>query len=301
MKKVLQLSVAIILWGALTGCIETKKEVTLNPDGSGKVIYKSIQPVDGNIGFNMGAEQKEESPDEKAKKEVQSMLENSEGVDAWENVSYKINDIGKLEFEGTAYFKSFDKLKLGGSLKSGKDVELTTSKGKMKLAFISDKKKKNALKKPASTKKLTGAALDKQVKIEQAKLQQMLGMMGAVLGSFKDTMIYHFPGKISTVRGFKKVDDKSIELVLDGEKIIKAMKEFAADKKAIRAAISSGKDLKEGPPENYMNKKIFGSSELPEVVVSGKMKPAFDYDKSVAKAKKAFPAMCKKLGLEIKK
>ena len=102
---VLAASLGIFL---MTGCIETKNEVTINPDGSGKTLLTIKQPLDPMMGFNMGNDKEDkETPDEKAKKEIASILKGSEGVDTWENVTYKIDDNNNLIFKGTAYFKSF--------------------------------------------------------------------------------------------------------------------------------------------------------------------------------------------------
>jgi hypothetical protein len=42
MSKTLRVISSLILLSLLTGCYETKQEITLNPDGSGKVTMESI-------------------------------------------------------------------------------------------------------------------------------------------------------------------------------------------------------------------------------------------------------------------
>ena len=46
--------VAVLALGALAGCIKSKDEYTLNPDGSGKVVHEITQPLLQNI--NLGGD-----------------------------------------------------------------------------------------------------------------------------------------------------------------------------------------------------------------------------------------------------
>ena len=96
---------------AIAGCVEEKSEFTINPDGSGKVVYEAaVQPMDFGM---MG-----EKPDPQAmlKQTVQQILTQSSGVDAWKDVTSKLTDDGKMYFKGTAYFPDISKLKIHNSM-----------------------------------------------------------------------------------------------------------------------------------------------------------------------------------------
>jgi len=299
--KTLMLAGAAVV---LAGCLETKQEVTLNPDGSGKAVYELKQPLDAMISFDMGGEKPKEDPESKAKKEVTNILKNSKGIDAWEDVSYMVDDVDNtLKFKGTAYFKSYNDALIGGSVKSEKNSSVKVDKKGITVAW--EKPKKNAgmpaSKSTPKPAKLSDAEVAKKVKQSQAQLRQMTAMMGPMIAGFKDEVIFHLPGKIDKINNFKKVDDNTVSISIDGEKMLKVMQDFAKDKEAIAKTIKAGRNIqKDGPDDEYMNKKIFGNSKPIEAHAS-KLKPQFDYKKAVAKAKKNFPAMCKKLGVTIPK
>ena len=98
MKRLLISFVFVGLFICLAGCIEEKSEYHISPDGSGKVIYETIEtPLNLFIGAGRsdGQGQLEEF--------VQEILSKSVGVDTWKAVSFKQLDDGKFYFKGTAY------------------------------------------------------------------------------------------------------------------------------------------------------------------------------------------------------
>ena len=293
----------LVLAGAvvvLAGCLETKQEVTLNPDSSGKVVFELKQPLDAMMNMNFdGQEQKQEPPEEKAKKEVAEILKNSKGVDAWEDVSYSIDDADNLVFKGTAYFKSYNNAVIGGQMKTEKSSQVKIDSTGMTVSWKQDKKKmgKPVPDKAAEPVQLSEKELAKQVRKTQLQLRQTLAMMGPMLGGFKDEITFRLPGRIDKLNNFKKIDDNTVSIAIDGEKILKVMQEFANDQDAIAKAVKQGE--KDGPGDDYMNAKIFGNNGPIEAHAS-KLKPQFDYQKAVAEAEKKFPEMCKKIGIEVK-
>lgn len=282
----------------LAGCIETKKEVTLNPDGSGKMVVNIKQPLDAMMGMNFGnVKAKKKDPKTKAKEEVSKMLEDSPGVDAWEKVSYKIDDADNLIFNGTAYFKSFNDVKIGGSVKSSKNTKLTIGKKTMTLNWTKDKKK--GMSPQPQAVKLSDAELKKRIKKGKAQMKQMSGMMGAMLNGFKDKVIYHLPGKITKSNNFKKVNDSTVSLTVDGAKIMKVINDFGQDDKAMAEAIKAGRNLQQdGPSDDYFNEKLFGNKGPILAKVTLDKKAKFNYKAAVKKAKAGQTAMFQKLGLK---
>jgi len=79
----------------LSGCLDVDNEWTLNPDGSGKVHHRVVFNEKGFFSFGAG-----KSPREFARE----LLEQSEGIEAWSDLSYSKTDEGHLRFEGVAYF-----------------------------------------------------------------------------------------------------------------------------------------------------------------------------------------------------
>ena len=99
------------LW-AVVGCNGVSKEVyTLNPDGTGKVEFKLVQQLESPMQLGDGGGK---SKDEKARDRVRNVLDASEGVEAWSDVTYKtakINDEWRVLIRGTAYFRDPSKVK----------------------------------------------------------------------------------------------------------------------------------------------------------------------------------------------
>ena len=295
MKSKIKILLVFFAATVIAGCLETKKEVTLNPDGSGKMIYTVKQPLNPMMSMSINNGDAKESPKENAKKEVEKILADSTGVDAWENVSYKIGENGSLIFTGTAYFKSYNKVKIGGSLQTGNNTTLKTANGKMSLIWGKVQDAKDNTPKPV---KMSDEEIAKKVKQGQAQLKQMSMMMGPMLANFKEESTFHFPGKIIKINNFKKLNSNSASISISGKQIAKVINEFANDKKAIAKAIKAGRNLqKDGPSDDFMNKKIFGKSGRTEVLVD-LGKPQFNYKSAVANARKNYPAMCKKLGIK---
>jgi hypothetical protein len=67
---------------AFGGCFKEKREVTLNPDGSGKMAYEYRGPMQM---MQLNGENKS-TPQEQARKEVKRILSESEGVSAWKDL-----------------------------------------------------------------------------------------------------------------------------------------------------------------------------------------------------------------------
>lgn len=86
-----------------SGCLDVDNEWTLNPDGSGKVRHRVVFNQKGFGGFGG-----EKSPRSFARE----LLEKSEGIAAWSDLSYGKTDEGYLRFEGVAYFPDASAVRL---------------------------------------------------------------------------------------------------------------------------------------------------------------------------------------------
>lgn len=106
MRQVIKILLFMTVMGGLAGCFEIEQEFTLNPDGSGKVRIHSVFPATVFMG-GLDVE-----PEEMVRRSAQSIMELSEGIDAWREVSFKLTDEGKMLFAGTAYFKDIAKLNI---------------------------------------------------------------------------------------------------------------------------------------------------------------------------------------------
>ena len=62
------------------GCMKLHDEVTLNPDGSGKVAVHRLRPVPPNL--NMGGKGGDVDPEKAARNVARKLIEDSKGVAA---------------------------------------------------------------------------------------------------------------------------------------------------------------------------------------------------------------------------
>lgn len=107
----LGLALAVVAW--CSGCRETEQTVWLNPDGSGKVeMTIRYQPglltffeADGDVRSQADTFTRLGLEDRAAR-----LVERTQGVTAWEQVSMTLLEDGGARFQGTAYFDTIDRL-----------------------------------------------------------------------------------------------------------------------------------------------------------------------------------------------
>jgi len=300
--KISQLAVFILAIACLlSGCLKGMQEYTINPNGSGKVHYKIIKPLDGLSGF--GARQKGNqniSPEEKAKKAASKILEQAKGVHIWKDVSYSVINGEKLKFEGIAYFESLSRLKIGDGKKSS---GINFEKGKDGSMFLEIKDPKNKKEtKPPQPIELSEEALKEKVEEAKAKLNQSIQFLSMFMKDLEQEMVFHLPGKIASSTNLEKVNENTVKFVLDGPKYINAMKQFAGDEAWLKKQILAGKKIgKEAPSSSDLIEKLFGEKGPIKANIAGQskeLKNLFDFEKEIKEAKKHHKEMMQKLGFD---
>lgn len=275
----------------LTGCFETKDEFTLNPDGSGKVTHECVfQEV--NLGGN------NEPTEEALKEAIGKILTESQGIEAWRDVSYKRQDDGRLFFKGTAYFTNLSTVDIPNQTmlefewkRMGSEVLLTlrTNKSEKKEGFKVEKK-------PVDWAKLTADERTKKLKEERAKFQQAKGMMSAFLGSMKHDAVFHLPGKVGESANFSKGADGALSLRFEGAKLLAAMDKLINDDAWAQKNLDSFGGAEKPMMDEALNALVFGSKAPVRAAVSGGQ-PLFNYAMEVAAAKKEMVQIRQKLGV----
>jgi len=282
----------------LSACVQSKYEFTLNPDGSGKVVYHTQTEPDS---FNInGDDNDEDDYKEAALDEAKKIVNKSKGVETWKDVSFGVNDEGKIFFKGTAYFKDYHALGLGENSEDAPPSFETfklNRNAKGELVFAMDNKDRKDDKK-VEKKKLSDAELDKKLKKAKNQLKQHIILIAMVLGSRKDEYYFKLPGTLSKVECFKKDKEGRLNLTIDGSKIIEVFKNLEKNDELLKKMIIDGKNITNDAfltPE--ILKQIFGSDKTPTATAKGELTALFDYKKEVNEAKKAFEAIKKKLTL----
>jgi len=268
----------------LSSCYETKQEFTINPDGSGKVKHEcSFQNV------NLTGDS--DAPEDALQAAISKLITDSKGIEAWRDVSFKRLSDGRLWFQGTAYFKKLADLEIPnqsmlefawknqGGGKAQLDLSLQKSKDQAPAA------------KPAE---LSPAEKSEKLKADRASFQQSKPMMASILGTMKQSVTFHLPGKIDSSTNFKKTPAGSLDLVFEGSKMLAAMDKLVNDDAWIA---KHGFDAKGAPDlDNEMSALLFGEKAPVRATVSAATKPLFDYAAEVTAAKRESAKLQKQLG-----
>ncbi len=301
MKRLLTIGLVASLALLAGGCFETREVFKLNPDGSGMLKFEvltavQLNPMQGNKEIG--------EPEEAAKKTAQDFLDKSKGVDAWEDVSYKVVKDGRIYIAGTAYFKDVTKFEtaVGGI----KPQWVNTDSGATYTFVPEIMPSQNKGPGSGSGEKgdvpdgeLSGDELDKAMLKERMEYQQGRPVMGAIYSSFKRDVHIALPGKIKGTSMYPRTKDGLIRINIDGEKILETFDRIMADDELVKKLVyldgeQEEQFVKKQALRMLMNAKTFD----PDVKVEGPLKPLLDYSKAVEKAKAAEDAMFEKLGLE---
>lgn len=266
------------------GCIDVEQEYTINPDGSGKVVLRWV-----GAPLTLGSDK---SADEKARDLLKGQVTQSEGVDAWKDISCTARDDGKFEFKGTAYFKDIARLKLhhGGAtladLKVAKD-------GRGNLVVGSDQSKAADPAKPA----ISDAEAKKQLKERRIEYQQGKRMMELLLADLKITTTVNLPGRIGECTQFKKAGPASVRAAFDGKAFLKAMDDLVMnDEWMLQNLRAHGTAENPALNDELLYEKLFGEKGPMRAVTTGELKPLFEYESEAGPARKAWTEAAARLG-----
>lgn len=282
LKHVLLPCVAFLL----ASCYETKQEITLNPDGTGKMrLESSFQNV------NLGNQ--DDTPEEALQAAVGRIVNDSQGVDVWDDVSFKQLDDGRMHFTGTAYFKKIEAVEIPNL--GMFDFKWThDGAGKGDLALTMKKSDGTEEKEKKEQPPQTAEEKAKKIKEERAKFQQMKPMMAAMLGGLKQSVDFRLPGNIVASSNFKRSPLGTLGLTFEGSKMIEAIEKLMADDEWLG---KNGFDPQSAPEmDNEFCGLIFGEKAPVSATVTGANQPLFDYAAETTAARKGMEALQKKLG-----
>jgi len=282
-----------------------KQDVTINPDGSGKMVLEVVVSTTPPAGMGLPDATRPDK-NEMLKSFGKSAIEDAPGVETWADISLGTTDDGRMKFKGTAYFKDVTKIQVAQGEEGGGVAWAKDPKGGMilRMAMGPDKDQGKGQDKdqpkPVEAKPpaMTDAELAEAVQQAKAQWLQTKPMIQAMLGKMKMEAVFHLPGTLGEVSGFKKGANGSVSLVIEGAKLLEAMEKQMTDDATLKAAIKAGKNPMggENPPDEVMEKAL-GIKGPMTARVTGDLKPLFDYDKEVKAAKEAYPKMVERLGI----
>lgn len=282
------------------GCWETKQTITMNPDGSGKVVFDTVTALPINpMG---GGKEQAFDPQAETRKAVGKMLSDSKGVDAWSDVSFAVLPDGRIEVKGVAFFGNVANLKMpwgNDNLKwekTDKGMALTVG---VEAAPPQGERRPEAPAAAPPTAKLTPEEAQKKVLAERMKYRQGRPMLVAFLDSMKEDLTYVLPGQVSDAGLFNKTKD-GLQVTVDGKKMLEAMDSMIADDKLMAQIAQEGEDPAKGKTgKAYMMEKLFGKKGELRAEATGDLKPLFDYKAEMKKAADGQAEMLKKLQIEL--
>lgn len=283
MRQVRPLAILGLLTLALAACIETKQDVYVNPDGSGKVTFDmNTAPP---ISFGSGGESLPDS-NTLARKAVGEILEKSKGVEAWSDVSYKILPTGRIQLHATAYFKNINDLKIDPTPAFNWD----STKQSLTLAPPPKTTQPGEAEKPA-----TKPAQPVDNLAARMQYQQGRPMIMAMLSNMKINLTYHLPGAVDNSAVMTRSAPDAVTLDFEGDKLLAGMDKLMTDDKFLAEQGSNKITFDKDPSLAVL--ATYGTRQLPTAHVAGTLKPNFDYAAEVSKAKAAEAEMFKKLNI----
>jgi len=273
MRYVFKLSVLAVLAVAAGGCLEEKSEYFLNPDGSGKVIYESyILSMDMGMGMAAPAQ----DPNAKVAETLQTITTQSKGVDAWKNVSCNAASDGRIHFKGTAYFRDINKLAIQNKML--KFPMKRNEGGQIVIAFDTENTEQFGGEEiPAN---LSDEEIEKRIEKSKAEYNQSRMMVAAFMPSLKLEAILHLPGTIAEASNFERIDDKTVRVAIEGQKLLAVMDAIMNDDQLLREQLKAGKKMTDD--DAMMNEKLFGQKAPVQVVVNPASENVFDYEAELA-------------------
>jgi len=273
----------------LSGCVQSKQEFTLNPNGSGKL---SVEATFTRTSF--GTPGGHIDPENELRKAVSEILERSTGIAAWKDIEFKINEDNRMWFQGTAYFNSLSKLNLH-NLSIIKPSLRSNNAGELVLDI--------AMAKQPSTEAvpvaLSESALARKVKVERFRYESAKPLMHSILSTAKTEAVFHLPGMVAEAINFERPEEDKLRIVFDGTKMIEALNTETKDNGWWRDQINAGRNIPtDGPPfDDKLNETLFGTKGPVRATITGELRPLFDYETEVVAAREEYPELLKELNI----
>jgi hypothetical protein len=295
-----------------TGCVEMTQTITLNPDGRGKVKIEVVTAAFDELGGALmgGGEQKKKTPAEMKAQAAAKFVTDAAGVTAFKDVSASWTREGKLRLVGTAYFNRLEDLtkedkgpmdptKVQPATMFQNAFQVTLDKGTMRLTAKNQGIKEGIkpLGNPdpnVDVAKMSNDELDDYLLTQRIEYQKFRPLLELMFNDLKITTVIHLPGEVAEVKGFKKDDNRTVSQSFEGKAFVDLFKKLVMmDRDSFKKLAQSNneKDLLAllGPLANLGD---------PDITVTKLGAAQFDYDKEVAAARAAYPALRKYLGLD---
>ncbi len=276
MKRTGCLLVLILPLILIGGCIHGQATLSLNPDGSGSVRFEGLynpylypeDTADIPQTFRVFIRQFKET------------LTQSDGIDVWKNVNWRILEDGRFYFSAEAYFKSV----------SAADIRIADNKIGLKAFYRKDKKQPCLLElKPLQVKPKDSADEDWFL---ARRYEAFCQAAEIILQNLRVHIIINLPAQILDKQGFETIDSQTVQYVIEGNRL-RPLFQFINARQGDAAAAKWG----------YAPIKFFNYELLPRwledkplrVEFAESKNPIFNYGRAASAAKKEYKGILERL------
>jgi hypothetical protein len=221
---------------------------------------------------------------------VAQIIKRSNGIDTWKDVSFERSPDGRVHFKGTAYFKDLTKVRFYPDDRS----RITFGPDGTNALLLILSRAKPVAEPPKPSRVPTAEEMAKRMKEMRDRYNQTKSPVTTELIGLKADLAFHVPGTLEEVRGLEQ-QGTTLSYAVDGSRIAQAMDIQVADGTWLKQRVLAGKSV---IAKDMMNEKIFGLKGEVWARWKGPFKARFDYQAEADAARKAFPQMMLKLGLE---
>ena len=281
MKRTEYLLLLLIPMCLIAGCIQGQASLSLNPDGSGSIKFEALydphccrdNPTEISQTFQSFIEQ------------IKNTLTESEGIEAWKDVDWRVLDNGKFYFKGQAFFKSINDV----------NIHPGNIKGNLKVSYQRNENQNCILElKSLKTEPNYTVSAEHSVKRYEIFCDDVKKMVGKLQLS----ILINLPSDIQKLSGFEKLDSRIVQFVIDGKQLsllFQSLKEQGQYELAEKCNFQPGE---------YINNELLPGwlkSQKPLwIYFADSSESLFNYDKQVSEAKKDYSRILEKAELAVK-
>ncbi|MFT5108792.1 MAG: hypothetical protein ACI8XO_001520 [Verrucomicrobiales bacterium] len=296
-SQILRLGATLLLAVLATSCEDSEHFFLLNPDGSGRVTAKE-KILASNFGIR-----DQVTLTEAAVGTLAELVARSEGIDAWEKVTYTTTKSGDFIVEATGLFPDVSKLKLATTamaptLADGLKFEKGSKDSPATLELLSPIVGAGPHKIPADAK-----TDDQSIAAELEKTRNMwLGAEKDIrpeYGKKSAKITFHLSGEIKSHSNFTKEAKNQVTLEVTAPKVLDTLEKVIEDDDLATEILKTGAEILSpngAPPikPETFNKLTFGEAKPIRIEFTpGPM--LFDYGSAVDNAKANQSALLKQV------
>lgn len=279
----------------LTSCVETHQDYYINENGAGKVKIEATMAQGGQMDFksNNKGEGNTEEDREKMVEKVKKIVNKSEGIEAWKDVTYELDAEGRIVFKGTAYFPDIRKI----DLEEIPQIPVTEynedrirwtmegmDSGEMDFDQMS-REKSDKTEKQADLSEEEVQEIMTQMKSEYSKFSKIMGMAMRI---FEVEATYHFPYKIKDVTNMEQVDKRAAVGRLDGDEILNGYDDLMEDEERLKKLIREEGVREFNSKDPRIMEAAYPDKQYKQItfrtgLFSGGPEPPLDYEEEVSK------------------